>query len=145
MSYRCFAAHSRPGSSCNVPFTGKNGSPALQAFAIFAGRMKSMTGYGWGECSQNGFKVTAELSSVNRKQGEISISLPRELEVQNHSAAFIGDYHSFVDFRELAGFFELGVFLRCRLLGCAHALPGSVGVAALFVDAPLPDAQVACS
>src|SRR5262245_46468065 len=43
--------------------------------------MKSMTGYGWGERSQNGFKVTVELSSVNRKQGEISISLPRELEV----------------------------------------------------------------
>jgi len=43
--------------------------------------MKSMTGYGWGECSQNGFKVTAELSSVNRKQSEISINLPRELEV----------------------------------------------------------------
>jgi uncharacterized protein (TIGR00255 family) len=43
--------------------------------------MKSMTGYGWGECSQNGFKVTVELSSVNRKQSEISISLPRELEV----------------------------------------------------------------
>jgi len=40
-----------------------------------------MTGYGWGECSQNGFKVTAELSSVNRKQSEISINLPRELEV----------------------------------------------------------------
>ncbi len=40
-----------------------------------------MTGYGWGECSQNGFKVTVELSSVNRKQSEISISLPRELEV----------------------------------------------------------------
>lgn len=43
--------------------------------------MKSMTGYGWGECSQNGFKVTVELSSVNRKQSEISVSLPRELEV----------------------------------------------------------------
>ena len=43
--------------------------------------MKSMTGYGWGECSQNGFKVTVELSSVNRKQSEISIGLPRELEV----------------------------------------------------------------
>lgn len=43
--------------------------------------MKSMTGYGWGECSQNGFKVTTELSSVNRKQSEISINLPRELEV----------------------------------------------------------------
>ena len=40
-----------------------------------------MTGYGWGECSQNGFKVTVELSSVNRKQAEISINLPRELEV----------------------------------------------------------------
>src|SRR5215813_1114730 len=43
--------------------------------------MKSMTGYGWGECSQNGFKVTVELSSVNRRQSELSISLPRELEV----------------------------------------------------------------
>lgn len=43
--------------------------------------MKSMTGYGWGECSQEGVKLTVELSSVNRKQGEISISLPRELEV----------------------------------------------------------------
>jgi uncharacterized protein (TIGR00255 family) len=43
--------------------------------------MKSMTGYGWGECSQNGFKVTVELSSVNRKQSEVSINLPRELEV----------------------------------------------------------------
>lgn len=43
--------------------------------------MKSMTGYGWGECSQDGFKVTVELSSVNRKQSELSINLPRELEV----------------------------------------------------------------
>lgn len=40
-----------------------------------------MTGYGWGECSQDGFKVTVELSSVNRKQSEIAINLPRELEV----------------------------------------------------------------
>src|SRR5687767_10471762 len=43
--------------------------------------MKSMTGYGWGECSRNGFKVTVELSSVNRKQSELSMNLPRELEV----------------------------------------------------------------
>src|SRR3954469_9812386 len=43
--------------------------------------MKSMTGYGRGECAQNGFKVTVELSSVNRKQSEISLVLPRELEV----------------------------------------------------------------
>lgn len=40
-----------------------------------------MTGYGWGETSRNGCKVTVELSSVNRKQSEISINLPRELEV----------------------------------------------------------------
>ncbi|MDB6018336.1 MAG: hypothetical protein JWR19_2825 [Pedosphaera sp.] len=43
--------------------------------------MKSMTGYGRGECAQDGFKVTVELSSVNRKQSEISVALPRELEV----------------------------------------------------------------
>lgn len=40
-----------------------------------------MTGYGRGECAQKGFKVTVELSSVNRKQSEISVALPRELEV----------------------------------------------------------------
>ena len=43
--------------------------------------MKSMTGYGRGECSQDGFKVTVELSSVNRKQTEISVNLPREMEM----------------------------------------------------------------
>ena len=42
--------------------------------------MKSMTGYGRGECAQDGFKITVELSSVNRKQSEISVYLPRELE-----------------------------------------------------------------
>jgi uncharacterized protein (TIGR00255 family) len=44
-------------------------------------RMKSMTGYGRGECSQKGFKITVELSSVNRKQTEISVALPREMEM----------------------------------------------------------------
>src|SRR6185295_14648229 len=50
-------------------------------FFPHCGRMNSMTGHGRGECSQNGFKLTVELSSVNRKQSEISVSLPRELEV----------------------------------------------------------------
>ena len=36
-----------------------------------------MTGYGRGDCFQDGFKVTVELSSVNRKQSEISVNLPR--------------------------------------------------------------------
>ena len=39
-----------------------------------------MTGSGRGECARDGFKVTVELSSVNRKQTEISVNLPRELE-----------------------------------------------------------------
>src|ERR1700680_2659816 len=43
--------------------------------------MKSMTGYGRGEASENGFKITIEVSSVNRKQTEISVNLPRDLEV----------------------------------------------------------------
>jgi uncharacterized protein (TIGR00255 family) len=43
--------------------------------------MKSMTGYGRGECSQDGFKITVEVSSVNRKQTEIAVALPREMEM----------------------------------------------------------------
>jgi uncharacterized protein (TIGR00255 family) len=42
--------------------------------------MKSMTGYGRGEAARDGFKITVELSSVNRKQSEIVVNLPRELE-----------------------------------------------------------------
>ena len=41
--------------------------------------MKSMTGYGRGECSRDGMKFTVELNSVNRKQNDISITMPREL------------------------------------------------------------------
>lgn len=43
--------------------------------------MKSMTGYGRGECAEQGFKITLEVSSVNRKQTEIAVNLPRDLEV----------------------------------------------------------------
>jgi len=39
-----------------------------------------MTGYGRGECAGDGLKVTVELSSVNRKQAEVAVALPRELE-----------------------------------------------------------------
>jgi uncharacterized protein (TIGR00255 family) len=42
--------------------------------------MRSMTGYGRGEAVVAGGKVTAELSSVNRRQSEISLALPREFE-----------------------------------------------------------------
>ena len=40
-----------------------------------------MTGHGRGECARDGFKITVELSSVNRKQTEISTNLPREMEM----------------------------------------------------------------
>ncbi len=40
-----------------------------------------MTGYGCGESVHEGSKITVELSSVNRRQSEISVNLPRDLEV----------------------------------------------------------------
>jgi uncharacterized protein (TIGR00255 family) len=41
--------------------------------------MRSMTGYGRGEVAKDGFKFTVELNSINRKQSDISINLPKEL------------------------------------------------------------------
>ncbi|MGV3772780.1 MAG: YicC/YloC family endoribonuclease [Verrucomicrobiales bacterium] len=43
--------------------------------------MKSMTGYGRGEALYEGIKITAELTSVNRRQSEINVFLPRELDM----------------------------------------------------------------
>ena len=57
----------------------KIGWPRTRRCSIVAQRMKSMTGYGWGEHSEDGFKVTVELSSVNRKQSDVVVTLPREL------------------------------------------------------------------
>lgn len=41
--------------------------------------MRSMTGYGRGTATFDGRQVAVELSSVNRKQSEISLSMPRAL------------------------------------------------------------------
>ena len=41
--------------------------------------LNSMTGHGRGTASANGIKVEVELSSVNRKQLDISVSVPRSL------------------------------------------------------------------
>jgi uncharacterized protein (TIGR00255 family) len=38
-----------------------------------------MTGYGRGECARGGFKFTVELNSVNRRQSDIAINLPKEM------------------------------------------------------------------
>lgn len=41
--------------------------------------MKSMTGFGRGEASAGGVAYQAEVSSVNRKQADVVVNLPREL------------------------------------------------------------------
>ena len=41
--------------------------------------MRSMTGYGRGETDHRGTKFSVELNSVNRKQSDIVINLPRDL------------------------------------------------------------------
>src|SRR5271155_4021599 len=41
--------------------------------------MRSMTGYGRGQSARNGAKFSVELNSVNRKQSDVTVTLPREL------------------------------------------------------------------
>src|SRR5206468_11064108 len=41
--------------------------------------MRSMTGYGRGETDHGGTKFSVQLNSVNRKQSDIVINLPRDL------------------------------------------------------------------
>src|SRR5256712_6425497 len=41
--------------------------------------VRSMTGYGRGEIDHNGTKFSVELNSVNRKQSDIVVNLPRDL------------------------------------------------------------------
>jgi uncharacterized protein (TIGR00255 family) len=41
--------------------------------------MQSMTGYGRGEVDHGGAKLSVELNSVNRKQSDIVVNLPRDL------------------------------------------------------------------
>jgi uncharacterized protein (TIGR00255 family) len=42
--------------------------------------MKSMTGHGRGDCTRSGTRIVVEVSSVNRRQTEVVVALPRELE-----------------------------------------------------------------
>jgi uncharacterized protein (TIGR00255 family) len=41
--------------------------------------MRSMTGYGRGQSAHDGSKFSVELNSVNRKQSDVVVTLPREL------------------------------------------------------------------
>src|SRR5215210_1912264 len=40
--------------------------------------MRSMTGYGRGQSAFNGAKFSVELNSVNRRQSDVAVNLPRE-------------------------------------------------------------------
>lgn len=43
--------------------------------------MRSMTGHGRGEATRQGVKLVIEATSVNRKQSEVNLNLPRDLEI----------------------------------------------------------------
>ena len=54
-----------------------------------------MTGYGRGECVDQGYRVVAEINSVNRKQLEFALSLPRELDaVEGKIRSFLSGFLS---------------------------------------------------
>jgi uncharacterized protein (TIGR00255 family) len=67
---------------CEVRKTGKfnlaKRTLPFSALALYFGPMKSMTGFGRGEVSTEDFRLRVELSSVNRKQSDIVVNLPRE-------------------------------------------------------------------
>ena len=52
--------------------------------------MRSMTGYGRGEVDYNGAKFSVELNSVNRKQSDIVVNLPRDLVGQSWGGRYRG-------------------------------------------------------
>lgn len=57
--------------------------------------LKSMTGYGEGNASSAGTRILVELSSVNRKQLDIQVTLPRVLSVfEGKLHALVRDYFS---------------------------------------------------
>ena len=43
--------------------------------------MRSMTGYGKGEAAREGFRVCVEIHTINRKQLDVSLNLPRSLQI----------------------------------------------------------------
>ena len=48
-------------------------------FDVHAASMQSMTGFGRGAASADGWSATVEINSVNRKQAEVVVQSPREL------------------------------------------------------------------
>lgn len=84
--------------------------------------MRSMTGYGRGEQAANGYRVEVELKAVNRKQAELQLNLPRELE------ALEGQVRDLLSAAISRGRVEVRVHLT---------LPPGVGVARINPDVVL--------
>ena len=72
---------SRPRSVCKCRLTAAVVFCSRYWSAFFISRDEINDGIWARRCSQDGFKITVELSSVNRKQSEISVNLPREMEM----------------------------------------------------------------
>lgn len=68
------------GQSVDVVKAVRDYRLARPGMSPHADRMRSMTGYGRGEQVHNGTRVVIELRSVNRRQAEVSLRLPSELE-----------------------------------------------------------------
>lgn len=90
--------------------------------------ISSMTGFGRGEAEDAGVKVTFELSSVNRKQFECHLSLPRELNTLE------AKLHTLLHSRIRRGHLKGGLYVA--------AAPGS-NSSRLRIDYDLAAAQLA--
>jgi len=57
--------------------------------------IKSMTGYGRGESTSQNYRLTVEIQSVNRKQLEFAVALPKELDaLEGKIKSFLSDFIS---------------------------------------------------
>ncbi|MGO8766715.1 MAG: YicC/YloC family endoribonuclease [Limisphaerales bacterium] len=95
--------------------------------------MKSMTGYGRGECARDGFKITVEMGAVNRRQSEISVNLPRELEMLEAQVRDIinarvarGRVSARVSIHATEGNISAGMHINKRLAGAYAAELGKL-------------------
>ena len=91
-------------------------------------RMKSMTGFGQGEATGPGGRCAVELSSVNRKQADIDLRMPRDWQPLEAGV------------RQLLA----GVLSRGRLHGVITYETSAEGTATLRVDDTLAKQYAAC-
>lgn len=78
--------------------------------------MRSMTGYGRGTATIGGVKVDVELSSVNRKQFDVRLNLPRSLAALE--SVMIEIIHGAVSRGHVTGTVSVAVSDRTRQQGC---------------------------